>query len=60
MASRSLFLYDFHGVMDMDYIEIMDFCGYDLEKANELAKEEILREAGLEKLYVEVLESESD
>ena len=36
----------------MDYIEVMDFCGYDLEKSNKIAKEiieEILRESGLER-----------
>ena len=45
----------------MDYIELMCYCGYDLDKANEMAKkhreqplsaiiEEILRETGLERM----------
>lgn len=39
----------------MDFIEIMNFCGFDLEKANEMVKgnaeiiDEILRETGLER-----------
>lgn len=42
----------------MDYIEIMDYCGYDLEKSDEIAKEiieEILREMGLERSDTDVL-----
>ena len=45
-----------------DYIEIMNFCGYDLAKANEMANqsetktlvqivEETLRECGLERIH---------
>ena len=45
----------------MDYIEIMCYCGYDLEKANAMAKkhgehplsaiiDEILNETGLERM----------
>lgn len=42
-----------------DFYEIMDFCGFDMEKAHELAKEspfrnainEILNEVGLEKWH---------
>lgn len=37
----------------MDYIEIMDYCGYDLEKANGIAQEvieEMLAEIGLEEI----------
>ena len=44
----------------MDYLEIMSFCGFDLEKANEMAQDfppsviqEVLTEIGLEKLESE-------
>lgn len=48
----------------MSYIEIMDFCGYDLDRANELAHEEeskhlaeiideIMRETGLDRAEVQ-------
>lgn len=46
----------------MDYIEIMDFCGYDLEKSDEIAKEiieVILRETGLERGDTDVLPIQS-
>lgn len=36
----------------MDYIEIMSYCGWDLQKSNEMAKQiidETLRECGLER-----------
>lgn len=44
----------------MDYLEMMNFCGYDLDKANKMAQksgaktlpevvEEIMRETGLER-----------
>lgn len=43
----------------MDYLEVMDFCGFDLEKSAEMAEnlgkcpdwvDEALNEAGLEKV----------
>ena len=42
----------------MDYLEIMDFCGYDLDKANEIAQsiidketiETVLKDVGLEEI----------
>lgn len=48
----------------MDYIEIMDFCGYDLEKSNDIANEvevktlaeiidEIMNDAGLDRAEVQ-------
>ena len=48
----------------MDYLEIMDCCGYDLDKANDLAHEieaktlpevidEIMRETGLDRAEVQ-------
>ena len=51
----------------MDYFEIMDFAGFDMEKANEIAKETIrtrelieavMKDAGLETLQSEPLRSE--
>ena len=30
----------FSGDKDMDFIEIMDFCGYDLQAADDMAKAE--------------------
>ena len=49
----------------MDYIELMCYCGYDLEKANEIAKrhseqplsaiiDEILKDTGLERMDCDV------
>ena len=54
----------------MNYMEIMDFYGYDLDKTNEAVKEiyhdrlpnvidEILRSANLERDYVQAVQSES-
>lgn len=54
----------------MDFLEIMNFCGYDLEKANEMANqtdtkslpeiiEDIMRETGLERGDSDVLPIQS-
>lgn len=55
----------------MDYLEIMNFCGYDLEKANAMANqtdtkslseiiEDIMRETGLERGDTDVLSLQSE
>ena len=55
----------------MDFLELMNFCGYDLEKANEMANqtdtkslseiiEDIMRETGLERMDSNVLSLQSE
>ena len=41
IVARSLFLYAFprKRVLKTDYLEIMDFCGFDLDAADEMAEE---------------------
>lgn len=39
MVRLRIFLYTFIKVMLMDYIEIMSFCGYDLDRADEMVNE---------------------
>ena len=39
MVELRVFLYTFIKVMNMDYLEIMSFCGYDLDKADKMVNE---------------------
>lgn len=39
MVRLRIFLYTFIKVMLMDYIEIMSFCGYDLDRADKMVNE---------------------
>lgn len=39
MVELRVFLYTLIKVMNMDYLEIMNFCGYDLEAADRMVEE---------------------
>ena len=65
--SEGLFYYAFFRGEKMNYMEIMDFYGYDLDKSNEEVKkiyrdgdviDEILSNANLGRGYVQTVQSE--